>query len=161
VGAYRYGRPHVGYQALMANALLTFQGALGYVTELLSGDRNAPFGRSSHHQVWSEAMVLSPMIRGLLGIEAGDGGRALTFAPQLPADWDRVTVRNVAVGDSRCDLALVREPGVLSVAVDRASIAGEVRSMAGDGRNARPAQEAGPLKLALAPAFPLDARVRS
>ena len=45
---------------LMANALLTFQGALGYVTELLSGDFNAPFGRSSHHQVWSEAMVVTP-----------------------------------------------------------------------------------------------------
>jgi glycogen debranching enzyme len=35
MGAYRYGRPHVGYQALMANALLTYSGALGYVTELL------------------------------------------------------------------------------------------------------------------------------
>src|SRR5918912_4427743 len=52
VGAYRYGRPTVGYQALMANALLTYANALGYVTELLSGDFQAPFGRSSHHQVW-------------------------------------------------------------------------------------------------------------
>ena len=57
VGAYRYGRPHVGYQALMANALLRSRSAMGYVTELLSGDFNAPFGRSSDHQVWSEAMV--------------------------------------------------------------------------------------------------------
>ena len=46
-----YGRPHVGYQALTANAFLTFGGALGYVTELLSGDFNTAFGRSSHHQV--------------------------------------------------------------------------------------------------------------
>ena len=38
MAAYRYGRPHVGYQALMANALLTESGTLGYVTELLSGD---------------------------------------------------------------------------------------------------------------------------
>ena len=51
MAAYGYGRPHVGYQALMANALLTEPGALGYVTELLSGDVNAAFGRSSHHQV--------------------------------------------------------------------------------------------------------------
>src|SRR5439155_24376546 len=36
MGAYRHGRPHVGFQALMANALLTETGALGYVTELLS-----------------------------------------------------------------------------------------------------------------------------
>src|SRR5262249_50549426 len=38
VAAYRHGRPHAGLQALMANALLTYPGALGYVTELLSGD---------------------------------------------------------------------------------------------------------------------------
>ncbi len=61
MAAYRYGRPHVGYQALTANALLTFDGALGYVTELLSGDFNAAFGRSSHHQIWSEAMVVTPV----------------------------------------------------------------------------------------------------
>ena len=29
MGAYRYGRPHAGYQALMANVLLTYQYALG------------------------------------------------------------------------------------------------------------------------------------
>src|SRR4029078_10193260 len=86
VGAYRYGRPHVGYQALMANALLTCPWALGYVTELLSGEFHAPFGRSSHHQVWSEAMVVSPLVRGLLGLEVGDAGPRLSFAPQLPAD---------------------------------------------------------------------------
>src|SRR5262249_40087180 len=80
MGAYRYGRAHVGYQALMANALLTFTGALGYVTELLSGEFNTPFGRSSHHQVWSEAMVITPAVRGLLGIEAGAGGKELRFA---------------------------------------------------------------------------------
>ncbi len=37
VAAYRYGRPAVGYQALMANALLTYPWALGSVTELLPG----------------------------------------------------------------------------------------------------------------------------
>ena len=43
---------------------LTYDGALGYVTELLSGDFNTAFGRSSHHQVWSEAMVITPMSGG-------------------------------------------------------------------------------------------------
>ncbi len=111
MGAYRYGRPHAGYQAAMANVLLTDQYALGYVTELLSGDFNAPFGRSSHHQVWSEAMVVTPLVRGLLGIEATDGGRTLTFAPQLPADWDRVSATNVPAGEARYDLGLERAAG--------------------------------------------------
>jgi len=142
MGAYRYGRPHVGYQALMANALLRSRSALGYVTELLSGDFNAPFGRSSDHQVWSEAMVAAPLLRGLLGIEASAGGRSLRFAPALPADWDRVAVRNVALGAVRYDLSLVRSPGRATISVARR----------GDGP---------PVRLVVAPAFPLDARLRS
>jgi hypothetical protein len=141
LAAYRYGRPAVGYQALMANALLTFQGALGSVTELLSGDYAAPFGRSSHHQVWSQAMVVTPLLRGLFGIEARDAGRTLVFAPQLPPDWPSAEVRNVAVGGSRCDLAVKRDPG-------RMELRAECRGGAA-------------LKLEAAPAFPPDARIRA
>ena len=144
MGAYRYGRPHVGYQALMANALLTYDGALGYVTELLSGDFNSAFGRSSHHQVWSEAMVVTPIVRGLLGIEVSEGGRRLSFAPQLPADWDRVQARGVSVGDARYDLSLDRTTGRETIKVER-----RVQINA-----------ATAARIIIAPAFPLDARIR-
>jgi len=145
MGAYSYGRPHVGYQALMANALLTYPGALGYVTELLSGDFNAAFGRSSHHQVWSEAMVVTPIMRGLLGIDVGEGGRRLTFAPQLPADWDRVQARGVPVGNARYDLNLERTPGRETIKVERRV----------------EANAAGPARIIVAPAFPLDVKISS
>jgi len=144
MGAYAYGRPHVGYQALMSNVLLTYTSSLGYVTELLSGDFNQPFGRSSHHQVWSEAMVVTPVLRGLLGIEVGDGGKKLRFAPQLPADWDHVDARNVAVGKSKYDLTLQRVAGRTTIKINR------LGPSAPD-----------TLDLTLAPAFPLDAGVRS
>src|SRR5205814_7829109 len=111
VAAYRHGRPLAGYQALMANTLLTYPGALGYVTELLSGDFATPFGRSSHHQVWSEAMMVTPAIRGLLGIETAAARRTLRIAPALPADWDHVTVSAVRAGDARYDLSIERTPG--------------------------------------------------
>ncbi|HJQ67508.1 MAG TPA: GH116 family glycosyl hydrolase [Blastocatellia bacterium] len=143
MGAYRYGRPHVGYQALMANVLLTYDGALGYVTELLSGDLNAAFGRSSHHQVWSEAMVVTPALRGLFGIEMSAGGRALSFAPQLPANWDRVAVRNVAARDARYDLSLERTAGRESIKIVRRG----------------PANSTAVMRMTVAPAFPLDARI--
>ena len=152
MGAYRYGRPHVGYQALMANALLTDSGALGYVTELLSGDFNAAFGRSSHHQVWSEAMVVTPLLRGLLGIEASDGGNALTFAPQLPANWDLVSVANLAVGDRTGKLALERTPGIQTVTLSPFSSAIHAQNQTGPVKT---------LRVTIAPAFPLDARIRS
>src|SRR3954469_5004990 len=106
MGAYRYGRPAVGLQALMSNVLLGEQGALGYTTELLSGDSAAPFGRSSHHQVWSEAMTVTPLVRGLLGLEVRDSGSTVRFAPQLPADWDKLLVKRVRAGGDVFDLAL-------------------------------------------------------
>ena len=149
VGAYRYGRPHVGYQALMANASLTYAFALGYVTELLSGDFNTPFGRSSHHQIWSEAMVLTPALRGLLGIEVMEGGRVLRFAPQLPADWNAVGVRNVRAGSSLFELTLKRTEGQQTIIVKRRDA---------EKQDAR-ARKQTP-QLIIAPAFPLDAKIR-
>src|SRR5439155_1241564 len=89
------------------------------------------------------AMVVSPVLRGLLGLEASAAGRVLTFAPELPADWDRVTVRNVAAGDARVDLALERGRGEETVTLTRRG------------------GSASPLRVRVAPAFPLDAAVRA
>ena len=147
MGAYRYGRPHVGFQALMSNVLLREQGALGYVTELLSGDFNAPFGRSSHHQVWSEAMTVTPLLRGLLGLEVSDEGSTVRFAPQLPADWDKVAVRHVRAGGGVFDLSMWRKEGKMSI-----------RLLFPKEQDAGKRQ---PSRLVFAPAFPLDARVKS
>ncbi|MBA2301953.1 MAG: amylo-alpha-1,6-glucosidase, partial [Acidobacteria bacterium] len=149
MGAYKYGRPHVGLQALMANALLTYDGALGYVTELLSGELNAAFGRSSHHQVWSEAMVVTPLLRGLLGIEPSAGGGVLRCVPQLPANWDRMSAHNIAAGNARYDFSFTRTIGRLDVIIDRRTESTEVQS------------QQPPARVILAPAFPLDAVVRA
>jgi glycogen debranching enzyme len=149
LGAYRYGRPHVGFQALMANASLTSAFALGYVTELLSGDFNTPFGRSSHHQIWSEAMVVTPLLRGLLGIEVTEGGGVLRFSPQLPANWNSVTVRNVRAGKAVFDFILKRTEGRQAITITRRELEKEPH-----GARRRYTQ------LQLAPAFPQDVRIR-
>ncbi|HJQ31446.1 MAG TPA: GH116 family glycosyl hydrolase [Pyrinomonadaceae bacterium] len=146
MGAYTYGRSHVGLQALMSNVLLREQNALGYVTELLSGDFNAPFGRSSHHQVWSEAMTVTPLMRGLLGLEVEDLGKTVRFSPQLPADWSSVAVRRLNAGANAFDISLTRGGGQMTI-------------------NLRPsdaeAKTQDTTTFIIAPAFPLDARVRS
>ena len=151
MGAYRYGRPHAGFQLACANALLSFEGAQGYATELLSGDFNADFGRSSHHQVWSEAMIVTPIVRGLLGLHVTSGGTALTFAPQLPANWDRVQVRNAAAGSARFDLSLDRRAGSETIRITRRSEGQSASERSGRSSHLK----------RLAPAFPLDAKVRS
>jgi hypothetical protein len=151
MGAYRYGRPHVGFQALMANALLTRQGAEGYVTELLSGDFNTPFGRSSHHQVWSEAMVITPLVRGLLGLEpdAADGD-VLRLALQLPANWDELEVRNLRLARGYYDMRLVRRTGqtILSFIPHRANQLAIAKG-----------SDKGLTKIAVSISLPLDARM--
>jgi hypothetical protein len=151
MGAYAYGRPHVGFQALSANALLTRQGAEGSVTELLSGDFNAPFGRSSHHQIWSEAMVITPLVRGLLGLEADatDGG-VLRLAPQLPANWNEVEVRNLRLARGFYDVRLVRRTGqtIVSLIPHRAKPLAIAKGDAGKQS-----------KVAVSLALPLDARL--
>jgi len=142
VAAYNYGRPHVGYQALMANSLLTYSNALGYVTELLSGDFNAPFGRSSHHQVWSEAMVISPVLRGMLGIEVSNAGKSLKFAPQIPANWNDLNVRNIRAGASQVDFKLKRANGKMTI-----SVANKTTDQT--------------VSIILSPSFPLDSVVKN
>ncbi len=142
LAAYNYGRPHIGHQALMANSLLTYTNALGFVTELLSGDFNTPFGRSSHHQVWSEAMVISPILRGMFGIEISNGGKTVKFAPQVPAHWNRYEANSIRAGGNYLDFKVTREKGKLTIAVFRKSP---------DSASS----------LILAPSFPLDAKVKS
>ena len=145
VAAYRYGRPHIGEQALMANALLTYTGALGYVTELLSGDFATAFGRSSHHQIWSEAMVVTPVVRGLLGIETTDAGATLRVAPTLPASWNRVAVHSVRVKETRYDVTVERGPGRAVMRVTRDASASSTS----------------PVRVVIAAALPQDARIRA
>lgn len=141
LAAYNYGRPHVGFQALYANGQLKERGnALGYITELLSGDFNAPFGRSSHHQIWSEAMIATPLVRGLFGIEIEN--KILRFAPQLPANWNRAEIKNVRHHQARYNFNLNRLSGKLNIDV---AINGN-RMLD---------------KIVVAPAFPLDAKIKS
>ena len=104
VGEYRYHRALPAYENLRANALLTFDGSLGHVTEVLSGAYYQSLSTSSPHQIWSAAMVVSPLMRGLLGLQADAGAATLTFAPHIPADWTSFEIRNQPVGSTKLDL---------------------------------------------------------
>ena len=90
VGEYRYHRALPGFSNLMANAQLALDGSLGHVTEVLSGDYYQPLSTSSPHQIWSAAMVISPLLRGLFGLQTDAGARRVTLAPHVPADWTLV-----------------------------------------------------------------------
>jgi glycogen debranching enzyme len=121
VAEYRTGRSLSGYAHLMQNAGLTWQQDLGAVTELLSGAYFAPFGRSTTHQMWSSAMVITPAIRGLFGISRDALNHKLIVDPHLPAEWDRAVLHNLALGGQLVDLTLQRQAGFLTVRLSRSS----------------------------------------
>lgn len=106
---YRAGHPLAGYQHLMQNADLTWSQDLGNVTELLSGQYFQVLGRSTAHQLWSSAMVISPVLRGLFGLEWNAPANTLTVTPHLPADWTTATVRHIPLGSSSVDLTFIRQ----------------------------------------------------
>jgi glycogen debranching enzyme len=112
---YRAGRSLAGYAHLMQNLNLTWAQDLGSVTELLSGDFFQPLGRSSSHQMWSSAMVITPLLRGLFGIDWNAITHTLRVAPNLPADWDRARVRHLMLGSTEVDLDMERSGTKLMV----------------------------------------------
>ncbi|HMG86894.1 MAG TPA: hypothetical protein VK574_14275 [Terracidiphilus sp.] len=103
---YRGGQPLAGYQLLMENANLTKAQDLGAATELLSGDFYVPFGRSTSHQLWSSAMVITPILRGMFGISIDAQTKTITVNPHLPAGWDHAEIKNLHVGDETVDLKI-------------------------------------------------------
>ena len=103
VGEYRYHRQFPAYSNLRSNALLATDGALGHFSEVLSGDYNQSFSTSSPHQIWSAAMVISPMLRGMFGLQTDAEKHQISIAPHLPADWTFFTMRNVHVGSASAD----------------------------------------------------------
>ncbi|HUY82391.1 MAG TPA: hypothetical protein VMU92_11770 [Acidobacteriaceae bacterium] len=135
VAEYRTGHVLAGYASLMQNADLTTAQDLGAVTELLSGDYFVPFGRSTTHQLWSSAMVITPVLTGMFGIEADALTQTIALDPHLPADWNEADVKHVHVGDSVCSLHFERRGQSLIARVTTS--AGKPVRLASDVKGAR------------------------
>jgi GH15 family glucan-1,4-alpha-glucosidase len=118
-GEYRYHREFPAFSNLRSNALLSVDGALGHVTEVLSGDYYQPTLGSSPHQIWSAAMVVNPLLRGLFGLEVDATARRLVFAPHVPANWTSFQIGNVRVGSVALNLDYARAPDSISLDVRR------------------------------------------
>ncbi len=119
VAEYRYHQEFPAYENLRANALLALDGSLGHVTEVLSGDYYQPLSTSSPHQIWSAAMVISSLLKGMFGLEKDATKRTLTFVPHVPADWTNFKINNVRVGDSVLNLSYEKKLGEITLEVTR------------------------------------------
>ncbi|HZC65838.1 MAG TPA: hypothetical protein VE545_04650 [Candidatus Dormibacteraeota bacterium] len=146
VGEYKYHRAGPAYANLRANALLALDGAVGHTTEVLSGDYYSSLSTSSPHQIWSAAMVVSPILRGMLGLSGDASSNTITFSPHVPAGWSTFSVRDVRAGACRMDADWAR---------DKESVTLEIK----DNLNSSGSAGGGKCSLIFSPAFGLRAKV--
>jgi glycogen debranching enzyme len=119
VGEYRYHHEHAAYANLRANALLALDGSPGHVTEVLSGDYYQGLSTSSPHQIWSAAMVVAPILKGMLGLSVDAEKPSLAFEPHVPADWASFAIHNVHIGAETLDLQYLKSSSSIELHVDR------------------------------------------
>jgi glycogen debranching enzyme len=135
---YRGNQPLAGYQMLMENASLTRAQDLGAATELLSGDFFVPFGRSTSHQLWSSAMVITPTLRGLFGMSIDAQTRTITVNPHLPAGWDHASVDHLQLHGGEASLSFQRTGLALEITLSsKSSLAGWTVRTASSSRRSR------------------------
>jgi glycogen debranching enzyme len=136
---YRYHNAHAGRFALNAIARTGFDESRGRNPEVISGRLYKSLDTSVPHQFFATSMVVTPLVRGLLGIDVDAPTGHLTLAPHLPPDWDSVRVENIAIGGSSVGFTLRRTGRRLALRLDRPP-------------------GAPPLRVTFAPALPLGAR---
>ncbi len=115
---YRAGWGEAGGRHLAANVGLAFARQGGVFDEALNGLAERAAGVCPD-QAASAAMVLAPLVEGLLGVRPDAPGGRMTIAPQLPGTWDPLIVRGLRCGETVYDLRLRRRKGVLDIGVRR------------------------------------------
>ena len=136
---YRYHNAPAGLFALDAIARTTFAESRGRNPEVISGRLYKPLDTAVPQQFFATSMVLTPLIRGLLGIDVDVPAGRVTLAPHLPPDWDSVAVDHVPVGRSTLSFVVRRARGRITLSVRRSG-------------------DRTPVELIFSPALPLGAR---
>lgn len=100
---FRCWRAEAGLAHLLAVANGSTHRTRGAFDEVLDGDTGGGAGVCPD-QAWSAAMVISPVVLGLLGMRPSAASRRCRFAPRWPAGWSAATFRQLRVGGSRVTL---------------------------------------------------------
>ena len=125
LGLYANGRPDAAWTYLDGTADLTFIESRGYMAELFSGDRLRSIDAAVPHQLFATTGFVSTLMRGLVGVDALPAGTLdgrpvparLRLAPQLPAAWSWLKIRNLRWHGVTADVSITRDAGGVSVNV--------------------------------------------
>jgi glycogen debranching enzyme len=114
---YNYARPWAGYPLIDAMKQTGLDFARGRHPELISGTYYRPLDTAVPQQFFATSMLVSPLLRGMVGwAPDAPRGRA-RLGPQLPPDWTEMEVRGLRAGDARVDATFSRTSGRRSVAL--------------------------------------------
>lgn len=138
---YTHHMPLQGFSLLKATSEHTFKRALGSITEVISGSLNTSPQESVPYQGFSSAGVILPLVNGLLGLDGDALEKQVEFAPQFPADWEKVAIKNYKVGQASFSF---------DVKKNKESLVVNVRS-----------ENAGQYKLNYAPSLSIGTHIRS
>ena len=108
LGHYQTHRGWAGFDLIRDVAQTTFDFARGSQPELMSGAFYLPLDTAVPDQFFATSMMVTPLLRGLLGIKADAAHCRLELAPQIPAHWDRLSVRHLRTGCGKLSAAIVR-----------------------------------------------------
>jgi glycogen debranching enzyme len=101
LGLYRYHNAAMGFAATRAVARTAFLWGLGANPEVFSGSSYEPLETAVPQQFFATSMLLTPLVRGLLGWEGDAPHDRVRLAPHLPAVWDGFSVERLPVASGR------------------------------------------------------------
>ncbi len=116
-GEYRYRRPWSAFNLVDAIEQLCFNWSRGRFPENLSGAYFEPMDATVPDQYFAASMMITPVLRGMLGWEPDASEHRAALAPQLPPAWDTVRVHRLRVGATSLDLELVQASGRTSARI--------------------------------------------
>ncbi|MCL5031048.1 MAG: hypothetical protein M1480_18740, partial [Bacteroidetes bacterium] len=110
---FKYHFIPAGYETLQATVNHVFEYSPGTVPEVFSGSTNQKLAEGYHDQGFSTTGFMEPLTRGLLNLDVDAVHHKINFAPNLPANWDSLSVNNIKVGEDVVDLKILRTTGKL------------------------------------------------
>jgi glycogen debranching enzyme len=119
MGEYEYHHSISAFHHLMQTARSAQVDALGFSSEIWSGDFYRPLDTSVPHQLFSSGMIISPFIRGLAGLRGEAHKKRLTVAPQLPASWEALDIKRYRVGSESVSISIRKTTGSYKAVIDK------------------------------------------
>jgi len=117
---YKNNRAQSAFSHLMHLAHNTFIDALGFCSELLSGEFFTPLEESVPHQIFSSSPIITCLVRGLLGLRGNALKKEIEFKPNFPGIWDRVEIKNFRLGKDNFYIRMERGEKKLTLSFEEA-----------------------------------------